>query len=80
MKKWCFIVCASLALLVGCSSIDCPLNNVVGLKAGLRSAATGASYYCGRNGFRFAESGYRHCEFGTATEVLRHDRHLALSL
>ena len=44
MKKWCFIVCASLVLLVSCSSIDCPLNNVVGLKAGLRSAATGASY------------------------------------
>ncbi len=44
MKKWCFIVSVSLALLVSCSSIDCPLNNVVGLKAGLRSAATGASY------------------------------------
>lgn len=44
MKKRCFIVCASLALLVGCSSIDCPLNNVVGLNAGLRSAATGATY------------------------------------
>ena len=33
-----------MALLVGCSSIDCPLNNVVGLNAGLRSAATGATY------------------------------------
>ena len=44
MKKWCFIVSVSLALLVGCSSVDCPLNNVVGLKAGLRSAATGAVY------------------------------------